>query len=464
MMFNKILIANRGEIALRVIRACKELGVHTVAVHSEADRDSLHVRFADEVVCIGPPRAAESYLNVPRIISAAEVTGAEAIHPGYGFLAENADFAEACESCRIKFIGPSPGVIARMGDKASARHAMLKAKVPVVPGSMEAVAAVDDAIAVAQEIGYPLLVKASGGGGGKGLRLAKSDEELRAAFVNAASEAEVSFGNREVYLEKFIDRPRHIEIQILCDSNGKGLYLGERDCSIQRKHQKLIEESPSLAVNDELRKTLGEAAVRGALSVGYENAGTVEFLMDADGRFYFIEINTRVQVEHPVTEMVTGVDIVKEQIRIAAGEPLRLGQDDIRINGHAIECRINAEDPERDFAPSPGRIEVFHMPGGPGIRVDTHAYAQYLMPSYYDSLIAKLVAHAGDRNEAIARLARALDEFVVEGVKTTLGFHRRAVASEAFRSGKFDTGFVAGLLEAEAGAEAQRNSLSGVRE
>jgi acetyl-CoA carboxylase biotin carboxylase subunit len=458
MMFNKILIANRGEIALRVIRACKELGVRTVAVHSEADRDSLHVRFADEVVCIGPPRAAESYLNVPRIISAAEVTGAEAIHPGYGFLAENADFAEACESCRIKFIGPSPGVIARMGDKASARHAMLKAKVPVVPGSMEAVAGVDDAISVAQEIGYPLLVKASGGGGGKGLRLANSDEELRAAFVNAATEAEASFGNREVYLEKFIERPRHIEIQILCDSKGKGVYLGERDCSIQRKHQKLIEESPSLAVNDELRKRLGEAAVRGALSVGYENAGTVEFLMDAEGRFYFIEINTRVQVEHPVTEMVTGVDIVKEQIRIAAGEPIRFAQEDVRISGHAIECRINAEDPERDFAPSPGRIEVFHMPGGPGIRVDTHAYAQYLMPSYYDSLIAKLVAHAGDRPEAIARISRALDEFVVEGVKTTLGFHRKA-----FRSGKFDTGFVAGLLQPEAG-EAQRNSLSGVRE
>jgi acetyl-CoA carboxylase biotin carboxylase subunit len=461
MMFKKILIANRGEIALRVIRACKEMGISTVAVYSEADRDSLHVRFADEGVCIGPPRAAESYLNVPRIISAAEVTGAEAVHPGYGFLSENADFAEACESCRIKFIGPGPALLARMGDKASARQAMLAADVPVVPGSLEAVSSVEDAISVAEEIGYPLLVKASGGGGGKGMRLARSDEELRAAFVSAASEAEASFGNREVYLEKFIEKPRHIEIQVLCDSMGNGIYLGERDCTVQRKHQKLIEESPSPAVTEDLRRRLGEAAVKGSLSVGYENAGTIEFLMDAEGRFYFIEMNTRVQVEHPITEMVTGVDIVKEQIRIAAGESLRLGQSDVRINGHAIECRINAEDADRGFAPSPGKIEVFNMPGGPGIRVDTHAYAQYVMPSYYDSLVAKLVAHAGNRDEAIAKLARALDEFIVEGICTTIDFHRRAIASEAFRSGKFDTGFVSELLPG-GDPEAPRKPLSEV--
>ncbi|MFH1219846.1 MAG: acetyl-CoA carboxylase biotin carboxylase subunit [Candidatus Eisenbacteria bacterium] len=462
-MFKKILIANRGEIALRVIRACKELGVRTVAVYSEADRDSLHVRFADEIVCIGPPRAAESYLNVPRIISAAEVTGAEAIHPGYGFLAENADFAEACESCGIRFIGPGPTVISKMGDKASARQAMLEAGVPVVPGSLGAVSSIEDAIAVAEEIGYPVLVKASGGGGGKGLRLARDAEELKSGFVGAASEAEVSFGNREVYVEKFIERPRHIEIQILCDSKGNGIYLGERDCSIQRKHQKLIEESPSTAVNDELRRTLGEAAIRGASSIGYQNAGTVEFLMDAGGHFYFIEMNTRVQVEHPVTEMVTGIDIVKEQIRIAAGEPLLFGQDEVRMTGHAIECRINAEDPERDFAPSPGKIETFNMPGGPGIRVDTHAYADYVIPPYYDSLIAKLVGHGRDRSEAIARLTRALDEFIVEGVKTTIAFHRKAISSEAFRSGKFDTNFVAAETPSGSNGETVRRSFSGVQ-
>jgi acetyl-CoA carboxylase biotin carboxylase subunit len=462
-MFKKILIANRGEIALRVIRAAKEMGIPTVAVYSEADRDSLHVRFADEVVCIGPPRAAESYLNVPRIISAAEVTGAEAIHPGYGFLAENADFAEACESCGIKFIGPSSNVISRMGDKASARRAMLKADVPVVPGSMGAVSEIEDGISVAQEIGYPVLVKASGGGGGKGLRLARDDQELRAAFTSAAGEAEASFGNREVYVEKFIQRPRHIEIQILCDLHGKGVYLGERDCSVQRKHQKLIEESPSTAVSEDLRRTLGEAAIRGALSLGYQNAGTVEFLMDADGRFYFIEMNTRVQVEHPVTEMVTGVDIVKQQIKIAAGEHLDIAQEDVRICGHAIECRINAEDWENGFAPSPGKIEVFNMPGGPGIRVDTHAYAQYVIPAYYDSLIAKLVAYAPSRDEAIAKVRRALDEFIVEGVKTTIGFHRRAIATEAFRSGRFDTGFVAEMLPPASGEEASRKAVSGAR-
>lgn len=460
-MFKKILIANRGEIALRVIRACKEMGIRTVAVHSEADRDSLHVRFADEVICIGPPRSTDSYLNVPRIISAAEVTGAEAVHPGYGFLSENADFAEACESCGIKFIGPGPTVIARMGDKAAARQAMLKADVPVVPGSLGAIGQIEDAISVAQEIGYPVLVKASGGGGGKGMRLARSDEDLKNAFVSAASEAEASFGNREVYVEKFIENPRHIEIQILCDSQGNGIYLGERDCSIQRKHQKLIEESPSPAVNEDLRRTLGEAAIRGALSINYQNAGTVEFLMDSGGRFYFIEMNTRVQVEHPVTEMVTGVDIVAEQIRIAAGQPVSITQEDIRMNGHAIECRINAEDPDRDFAPSPGKIEVFNVPGGPGIRVDTHAYAQYVMSPYYDSLVAKLVAHGRTRSGAIARLKRALDEFVVEGIQTTIGFHRKAIASDLFRSGRFDTSSVTDLAGAGSGSEARSDAPIG---
>ena len=463
-MFEKILIANRGEIALRVIRACKEMGIRTVAVYSEADRDCLHVRFADEIVCIGPPKPTESYLNVPRIISAAEVTGAEAVHPGYGFLAENADFAEACESCGMKFIGPSPEVISRMGDKASAREAMLEAKVPVVPGSRGAISEIDDAIAVADEIGYPVMIKASGGGGGKGMRLAKDGEELRKAFGQAAGEAQASFGNAEVYIEKFIERPRHIEIQILCDSTGTGIYLGERDCSVQRKHQKLIEEAPSPAVDADLRSKLGEAAIRGALSLGYENAGTVEFLMDCHGRFYFIEMNTRVQVEHPVTEMVTGIDIVKEQIRIAVGEPTSIDQDAIRVAGHAIECRINAEDPDRGFVPGPGKIESFHMPGGPGIRVDTHAYSQYVIPAFYDSLLAKLVAFAPDRNQAIARMVRALDEFIVEGVPTTIAFHRRAVDSELFRSGDFDTHFVSQLADGGAGSDViEEKGLSGVR-
>jgi acetyl-CoA carboxylase biotin carboxylase subunit len=462
-MFSKILIANRGEIALRVIRACKEMGIGTVAVYSEADRDCLHVRFADEIVCIGPARAAESYLNVPRIISAAEVTGAEAIHPGYGFLAENADFAEACESCGLKFIGPSPDLISTMGDKAAAREAMLKAHVPVVPGSLGAVSEAEDAVEVAGEIGYPVMVKASGGGGGKGMRLAGGDDELRKAFVAAAGEAEASFGNREVYIEKFIERPRHIEIQVLCDSMGNGVYLGERDCSVQRKHQKLIEESPSPAVDAELRRKLGEAAVRGSVTMGYENAGTVEFLMDCHGSFYFIEMNTRVQVEHPVTEMVTGVDIVKEQIRIAAGERLSVEQDDVVMSGHAIECRINAEDPERDFAPSPGRIDTFHLPGGPGIRVDTHAYAQYNIPPYYDSLIAKLVAHGSDRDQAIAKMIRALDEFIIEGVSTTIGFHKNAIHSDIFRSGDFDTNFVNQLGEPEEEKSPDKEDLSEVR-
>ena len=446
-MFKKILIANRGEIALRIIRACKEMGIGTVAVYSEADRDSLHVRFADEIVCIGPGRPTESYLNVPRIISAAEVTGAEGIHPGYGFLAENADFAEACDESGIRFIGPRPDVIACMGDKAQARAAMLKAHVPAVSGSMGAVSGVKEALAVTAEIGYPVMIKASGGGGGKGMRIAYDDEELMKGFEAAGSEAEASFGNKDLYIEKFVSRPRHIEIQILCDSHGNGIFLGERDCSVQRKHQKLIEETPSPAVNADLSKKLGEAAVRGALAVGYNSAGTVEFLMDEQGSFCFIEMNTRIQVEHPVTEMVTGIDIIKEQIRVGAGERLSISQDDIRLDGHAIECRINAEDVDRDFTPCPGKIDAINIPGGPGIRVDTHAYAQYVIPPFYDSLLAKLVAHAPTRDECIARMLRALDEFVVEGVKTTVPFHVKALDSALFRSGSFDTGFVNKLAE-----------------
>lgn len=461
-MFKKILIANRGEIALRIIRACKEMGIGTVAVYSEADRDSLHVRFADEIVCIGPGRPAESYLNVPRIMSAAEVTGAEGIHPGYGFLAENADFAEACGECGIKFIGPKPDVISRMGDKAKARAAMLKAHVPAVSGSMGAVSGVKEALAVTSEIGYPVMIKASGGGGGKGMRIAYNEEELKRGFDAAGSEAEASFGNKDLYIEKFVSKPRHIEIQILCDSHGNGIYLGERDCSVQRKHQKLIEEAPSPAVTADLRKKLGEAAVRGAHAVGYDSAGTVEFLMDEKGSFCFIEMNTRIQVEHPVTEMVTGIDIVKEQIRIAGGEPLSVRQEDIHINGHAIECRINAEDVEKDFAPCPGKIDAINIPGGPGIRVDTHAYAQYVIPPFYDSLLAKLVAHAPTRDECIARILRALDEFVVEGVNTTVPFHERALDSALFRSGKFDTSFVSKFAEKSEG-ESSASEVSEVK-
>jgi acetyl-CoA carboxylase biotin carboxylase subunit len=462
-MFKKILIANRGEIALRIIRACKEMGIGTVAVYSEADRDSLHVRFADEIVCIGPGRPNESYLNVPRIISAAEVTGAEAIHPGYGFLAENADFAEACDECGIKFIGPRPEVIACMGDKARAREAMLKAHVPAVSGSMGTVSGVEEALEVTAEIGYPVMVKASGGGGGKGMRIAHNDEELRAGFEAAGTEAEASFGNKDLYIEKFVAKPRHIEVQILCDSHGNGVHLGERDCTVQRKHQKLIEETPSPAVDSDLRRRLGEAAVRGALSVGYDSAGTVEFLMDEQGSFCFIEMNTRVQVEHPVTEMVTGVDLIREQIRIGAGEKLSMKQEDFRLNGHAIECRINAEDVEHDFAPCPGRIDAINFPGGPGIRIDTHAYAQYVIPPFYDSLLAKLVAHAPTREECIARMLRALDEFVVEGVKTTVEFHKKALGSGLFRSGTFDTSFVSRLEEEKAGSLEEPDGVPEVR-
>lgn len=442
-MFKKILIANRGEIALRIIRTCKELGIKTVAVYSEADRYSLHVRFADEAVCIGPGPSKESYLNIPRIIAAAEITNAEAIHPGYGFLAENAMFAEICESSGIKFIGPTPEAIEAMGDKALAKETMKKAGVPVIPGSDGVVNSLEEAREIANEIGFPIMLKAAAGGGGKGMRMVKSEDELENAWQTARAEAEAAFGNPALYIEKFIERPRHIEIQILADEHGNVIHLGERDCSIQRRHQKLVEESPSPIVTPELREAMGQAAVKGAKSVKYRNAGTIEFLVDKNGNFYFMEMNTRIQVEHPVTEMVYGIDIVREQIRIAAGEKLGIKQRQLKPNGHAIECRINAEDPFNGFRPSPGKITALHFPGGFGVRVDSHIYQEYVIPPYYDSMIAKLIVHARTRDEAIARMLRALEEFVIEGVHTTIPFHIKLLNSSEFRSGiDYDTKFI----------------------
>ncbi|CUS98980.1 acetyl-CoA carboxylase biotin carboxylase subunit [Candidatus Kryptobacter tengchongensis] len=442
-MFKKILIANRGEIALRIIRTCKELGIKTVAVYSEADRYSLHVRFADEAVCIGPGPSKESYLNIPRIIAAAEITNAEAIHPGYGFLAENAMFAEICESSGIKFIGPTPEAIEAMGDKALAKETMKKAGIPVIPGSDGVVNSLEEAREIANEIGFPIMLKAAAGGGGKGMRMVKSEDELENAWQTARAEAEAAFGNPALYIEKFIERPRHIEIQILADEHGNVIHLGERDCSIQRRHQKLVEESPSPIVTPELREAMGQAAVKGAKSVKYRNAGTIEFLVDKNGNFYFMEMNTRIQVEHPVTEMVYGIDIVREQIRIAAGEKLGIKQRQLKPNGHAIECRINAEDPFNGFRPSPGKITALHFPGGFGVRVDSHIYQEYVIPPYYDSMIAKLIVHARTRDEAIARMLRALEEFVIEGVHTTIPFHIKLLNSPEFRSGvDYDTKFI----------------------
>ncbi|CUS77059.1 acetyl-CoA carboxylase, biotin carboxylase subunit [Candidatus Kryptonium thompsonii] len=442
-MFKKILIANRGEIALRIIRTCKELGIKTVAVYSEADRYSLHVRFADEAVCIGPGPSKDSYLNIPRIIAAAEITNAEAIHPGYGFLAENAMFAEICESSGIKFIGPTPDAIEAMGDKALAKETMRKAGVPVIPGSDGVVETLEEAREIANEIGYPIMLKAAAGGGGKGMRMVNDESELENAWQTARAEAEAAFGNPAVYIEKFIERPRHIEIQILADEYGNVIHLGERDCSIQRRHQKLVEESPSPIVTPGLREAMGQAAVKGAKSVKYRNAGTIEFLVDKNGNFYFMEMNTRIQVEHPVTEMVYGIDIVREQIRIAAGEKLNIKQRQLKPNGHAIECRINAEDSYNGFRPSPGKITGLHFPGGFGIRVDSHIYQDYVVPPYYDSLIAKLIAHGRTRDEAIARMLRALEEFVIEGIHTTIPFHIKLLNSPEFRSGvDYDTKFV----------------------
>ena len=435
-MFKKILIANRGEIALRIIRACKEMNIKTVAVHSTADADSLHVRFADESVCIGPPKSADSYLNVPSIISAAEITDAEAIHPGYGFLAENSSFAEICGSTGIRFIGPSPESIKLMGDKAKARETAKKAGVPVLPGSDGIVTEESSALEIARELGFPVIVKAAAGGGGKGMRVVMDEAEFANAFVMAQTEALAAFSNADVYIEKYILQPRHIEIQLMADEKGNAVYLGERECSIQRRHQKLIEEAPSVIVDERLRKEMGEMAVAIAKTVKYRNAGTIEFLMDEDKKYYFMEMNTRIQVEHPVTEMVTGLDLVKEQIRVAFGMPLSFTQDQIKITGHSIECRINAEDPEK-FTPSPGTLTTFNPPGGLGVRVETAAYNRYVIPPYYDSMIAKLIVHAATRDEAIMRMQRALDEFIIEGVKTTIPMHKKILSDPDFQKGKY---------------------------
>jgi len=440
-MFHKILIANRGEIAIRIIRACKELGIKTVAVYSQADANSLHVKLADESVCIGPTPSAKSYLNINAIISAAEITDAEAIHPGYGFLAENADFADICEKCGITFIGPSAESMRVMGDKISARQAVIQHGVPILPGTKESVKTVDEAMTIARDIGFPVIIKATAGGGGKGMKIVYSQATLPNAFSMARAEALASFGNADVYIEKYCEKPRHVEIQILADKHGNVIHLGERDCSIQRRHQKLIEEAPSTITTPELRKTMGEAAVKAAAAVGYNSVGTVEFLVDSSNNFYFMEMNTRVQVEHPVTEMVTGVDIIREQIRSAAGLPLRYKQKDIKISGHAIECRINAEDPLK-FTPCPGKITAYHPPGGLGVRVDSFVYDQYTVVPHYDSMLAKLIVHAETRDDAIRRMSRALDEFIIEGISTTAAFHKKIMANKDFVEGNIDTSFL----------------------
>jgi acetyl-CoA carboxylase, biotin carboxylase subunit len=443
-MFRKVLIANRGEIALRIICACKELNIPTVAVYSEADRHSLHVRFADEAVCIGPPRSYESYLNIPAIISAAEITNVDAIHPGYGYLAESAYFAEVCETCGIKFIGPFPASIQLMGDKARAREAMKEAGLPIIPGTGILGEEESELLAQANSVGYPLIVKASAGGGGRGMRIVRDASLLLESLQTAQAEAKGAFGNSEVYIERYLDNPRHIEFQILADEHGNVVHLGERDCSVQRRHQKLVEESPSPAVSEELRAELGGKVVQALQRVGYQNAGTVEFLFDQNNNYYFIEMNTRVQVEHPVTEMVTGLDIVKEQIRVASGEKLGFRQEDVVFRGHAIECRINAESPIT-FTPCPGKITAYHTPGGPGVRIDSVAYADCIVSPHYDSLIAKLVAHGGTRREAIARLNRALDMFVVEGIETSVPLHKRIINHPDFVQGRFGTSFLESL-------------------
>jgi len=451
-MFKKILVANRGEIALRVICACKELGIKAVAIYSEADRNSLHVKFADEAICIGPPRPNESYLNIPAVISAAEIANVEAIHPGYGLLSENANFAEVCQTCGIKFIGPPPEVTRMMGEKEVARATMKKQGVPILPGSDGILASADEALEWARTVGFPVIVKASAGGGGRGMRVIRSEEELPNLFHAAQSEAAAAFGNGDLYMEKYIERPRHIEFQVLADEHGNVMSLGERECSIQRRHQKLVEEAPSVKVTPEMRERIGGILVKTLSSIGYMNAGTVEFLMDEDGSLSFIEMNTRIQVEHPVTEMTTDVDLVKSQIMIAAGEKLStVISGPVQFRGHAIECRINAEHPER-FTPSAGKITAFNIPGGTGVRVDTAAYAEGVIPPYYDSLIAKLVVRGRDRAEAISRMTRALEMFVVEGIYTSIPLHRRIMADPDFRAGNFDTKFMERFLAPAKGA------------
>ncbi|MGE5179312.1 MAG: acetyl-CoA carboxylase biotin carboxylase subunit [Bacteroidota bacterium] len=453
-MFRKILIANRGEIALRIIRAARELGIETVAVYSEADRDSLHVRLADEAVCIGPPPSSASYLYIPRIISAAEVTGAEAIHPGYGFLSENAHFAEICESCKIRFIGPTAEMIRKMGDKAEARRTMRAAGVPITPGSEGVIDSPEEAERVAKELGFPVIIKAAAGGGGKGMRIATDESSLQNGIRTAQAEAEAFFGSGSIYLERYVQRPRHIEVQVLGDRHGSIVHLGERECSIQRRHQKLIEESPSTALTPELRARMGAAAVKGASSIGYEGAGTIEFLLGPSGEFYFMEMNTRIQVEHPVTEEVTRLDLIKAQIAVAAGEPLPWKQDEIRLEGHALECRINAEKPDQNFQPSPGLVKYFHAPGGPGVRVDSHLYSGYTVPPHYDSMVAKIICWGRDRTESVARMRRALEETVVEGIETTLPFHLRVLDDAAFQKGAIHTGYLEEFLAREREAAA----------
>jgi acetyl-CoA carboxylase biotin carboxylase subunit len=439
-LFKKVLIANRGEIALRVIRACRELGIKTVAVYSEADRYSLHVRFADEAVCIGPPASKESYLSIPRLIAAAEVTNADAIHPGYGFLSENASFAEICATSGLTFIGPDPSSIMAMGDKALAKETMQKAGVPVVPGSDGVVSDYNEVKRIAGEIGYPVIIKATAGGGGRGMRIVRDPGDLENAYRTASHEAEKAFGNPSVYIEKYLEQPRHVEIQIMGDLHGNVVHYGERDCSIQRRHQKLVEESPSPAMTPELREAMGAAAIKGAKGVQYHGAGTIEFLLDKEKNFYFMEMNTRIQVEHPVTEEVMGCDLLKLQIEVAAGE--RLKKLKAKPEWHAMECRINAEDPTHDFRPSPGKIVSFHMPGGFGVRVDTHAYDGYEIPPYYDSLVAKLIVKAKTREEVVEKMHHALDEFIIEGIHTTIPFHKKLMKNEQFRSGEFDTKFI----------------------
>ncbi len=441
-MFSKILIANRGEIALRIIRACREMNIRTVAVYSEADRDSLHVRFADESVCIGPASSLDSYLNIPAIISAAEIADVEAIHPGYGFLAENAHFAEICESCNITFIGPSAQTIRLMGDKVAAKDTMRKIGIPLTPGSKGVIKTKEEAIETAKKNKYPVIIKAAGGGGGKGMRICHNDVALVSSFAIAQNEAQVNFGNSAVYIEKYMEDPRHVEIQIMADHHGNVIHLGERDCSIQRRHQKLLEESPSPALNSKIRKKMGEMAVKAARAANYRNAGTVEFLLDKNGDFYFMEMNTRVQVEHPVTEMVTGIDIVKEQIKIASGEKLKIKQDDVKIHGAALECRINAEDPENNFMPCPGRIDELNLPGGLGVRIDTHIYQGYTISPYYDSMVAKVIAYGKDRSTVINIMRRALEEFYISPIKTTIGLHMKILNHPLFLQGKVSTHFL----------------------
>ena len=441
-MFDKILIANRGELAVRIIRACREMGIKTVAVYSEADRDCLHTLLADEAICIGPAPSTQSYLNMERILTATVAMKADAIHPGFGFLSENARFAELCEKCNITFIGPSADIINRMGNKSEARKTMMDAGVPVVPGGKEAVHEVEEARLVAEKIGYPVMIKASSGGGGKGMRISRGLEDFDANFQNAQMESIKGFSDDTMYIEKYIEKPRHIEFQIMADKFGNVVHLGERDCSIQRRHQKVLEESPSAAISEELRKKMGETAVLAAKSVGYENAGTIEFLLDKHKNFYFMEMNTRIQVEHPVTELVSGLDLIKEQIRVAAGEPLSVSQKDVKITGHAIECRINAENPEKNFMPCPGLITNVHVPGGNGVRVDTHIYNDYKVPANYDSMLMKLIVHGKDRTEAIAKMRSALGELIIEGIETNVDFQFDILSHEAYQSGDIDTDFI----------------------